>query len=85
MTPNTLGKIPANAAVPQIRAGSVALTKTELSKVVVFSLPMTDADYVVVLEPATVAADVGMKTATGFLITGHGVGGTYRWLAVHFI
>jgi hypothetical protein len=81
----TAGSMPGNLVMPAVRAGSVALTVTVPAKVVVFTVPMPDNAYVVLLEYVGVPSiTISARTAYGFMITGH-VNATVGYVAVHFI
>ena len=78
----TLGNTPANMPMPQIRAGTSKLTTS--NQAVVFSQPMSDANYVVLIESALPSVVIKDRTANGFNLSSH-ANATVSWVAVHHI
>lgn len=82
MNDPTVGNVPANQPMPQIRAGTIKLTTS--NQTVAFSQPMTDANYVVLIESGMPNIVIKDKTAKGFNVSSH-ANSTVSWVAVHFI
>jgi len=83
------GAIPANtdSGGGCIRAGSVSVLLTDLTKTVTFSTPMPSASYVVILAPNGLLGSftASALTANGFTLNLPGVTGVVGYVAISLV